>query len=56
MVLNEIDLGPLGDPSSMLWVAGILASLPIVLMVAIAVAVVHGRRVRERSDEEQDPR
>ncbi len=54
MVLQEIDLGSLIDSSNMLWVSAILASLPIVLMVAIAAAVVHGNRVRKKNDSLDD--
>lgn len=57
MVLQEIDLGSIFDSSNMLWVSAILASLPIVLMVAIAVAVVHGSRARKKKlDDEQERR
>lgn len=52
MILHEIDLGSLLDSSNMLWVSAILASLPIILMVAIAVAVVHGNRVRRRNGDD----
>ncbi len=51
VLLQEIDLGQLMDGSNMLWVSAILASLPIVLMVAIAAAVVHGNRVRKKQDD-----
>ena len=53
MVLQEIDLGSLMDSSNMLWVSAILASLPIVLMVAIAVAVVHGNRTRRKNSNDE---
>ena len=52
--LLETDLGSFGDPSSMLLVSAILASLPILLMVAIAIAVTHGRRVRKKKGEDPE--
>lgn len=52
MLPQEVDLGPLSDPSSMLWISGILISLPIVLMVVIAIAIAHGHRVRKKAEDD----
>ena len=56
MLPQDFELGPLMDSSNMLWISAILASMPIVVTVAIAIAVAHGRRVRRKHEGDQGHR
>lgn len=55
MLPHEIDLGALFNEENILWVTGVLAALPILLTVVIAIAVVHGNRVRRARNDDSDP-
>lgn len=55
MLPHEIDVAALFSDDNILWVTGVLAALPLLLTVVIAVAVVHGNRVRRAGNDDPDP-